>query len=59
LGASLGIETAAEGVETQDQLELVRSAGCTEVQGYLLSRPCAVDQTHGLIARFRRGAAAA
>jgi diguanylate cyclase (GGDEF)-like protein len=59
LGASLGIETAAEGVETQDQLELVRSAGCTEVQGYLLSRPCAIAQTHGLIARFRRGAAAA
>jgi len=59
LGASLGIETTAEGVETQDQLELVRIAGCTEVQGYLLSPPCSAAQAHDLIARFRRSAAVA
>ncbi len=39
LGASLGIETTAEGVETAEQLEIVRRAGCTEMQGYLVSPP--------------------
>jgi diguanylate cyclase (GGDEF)-like protein/PAS domain S-box-containing protein len=39
LGLSLGIETTAEGVETAEQLELVRRDGCTEVQGYFFSRP--------------------
>jgi diguanylate cyclase (GGDEF)-like protein/PAS domain S-box-containing protein len=39
LGASLGIPVCAEGVETEQQLELVRSLGCTEAQGYLISRP--------------------
>jgi diguanylate cyclase (GGDEF)-like protein len=36
LGKSLGMTTTAEGVETADQLERVRSEGCTEVQGYFL-----------------------
>jgi EAL domain-containing protein (putative c-di-GMP-specific phosphodiesterase class I) len=35
----LGMATTAEGVETEDQLRLLRLAGCTEVQGYLFSRP--------------------
>ncbi|MHB8287295.1 MAG: EAL domain-containing protein, partial [Caulobacteraceae bacterium] len=39
LGASLGIKTTAEGVETAEQLERIRSEGCTEVQGYLTGRP--------------------
>jgi diguanylate cyclase (GGDEF)-like protein len=34
LAASLDMTTAAEGVETAKQLELVRLAGCTEAQGY-------------------------
>jgi len=39
LGARLGIRTTAEGVETKEQLELLRNEGCTEMQGFLLSRP--------------------
>jgi diguanylate cyclase (GGDEF)-like protein/PAS domain S-box-containing protein len=39
LGKSLGIATTAEGVETNEQLALLRSEGCTEVQGYLFSAP--------------------
>lgn len=35
LAERLGIKTTAEGVETVDQLELAREAGCTEAQGYL------------------------
>jgi diguanylate cyclase (GGDEF)-like protein len=59
LGASLGIETTAEGIETHDQLELVRSAGCTEVQGYLVSPPCSAAMAFDLIGNFLRDEAAA
>jgi diguanylate cyclase (GGDEF)-like protein len=34
-----GMNTTAEGVETQEQLDTVKFEGCTEVQGFLLSRP--------------------
>jgi EAL domain-containing protein (putative c-di-GMP-specific phosphodiesterase class I) len=39
LGSSLGVGVTAEGVETHDQLVLLRAAGCIEVQGYYLARP--------------------
>ncbi|GAA0605054.1 hypothetical protein GCM10009416_48240 [Craurococcus roseus] len=39
LGASLGVRTTAEGVETAAQLAFIRAEGCTEVQGYHLSPP--------------------
>jgi EAL domain-containing protein (putative c-di-GMP-specific phosphodiesterase class I) len=39
LGASLGIRTTAEGVETAEQFEWLRNEGCTEMQGYLFSPP--------------------
>ena len=40
LAKSLDIKTTAEGVETQEQLELLRAAGCNQVQGFLLGFPC-------------------
>jgi diguanylate cyclase (GGDEF)-like protein len=39
LGRSLDIETTAEGVETAEQLTLLRNAGCRLAQGFLLSQP--------------------
>ena len=39
LGRALEMETTAEGVETVEQLELVRTAGCQLAQGYLFGRP--------------------
>ena len=42
LGRSLNIDTTAEGVETEEQLHLLRAAGCTHVQGYLFGRPSPV-----------------
>lgn len=39
LARTLNIMTTAEGVETQEQFELARAAGCTQMQGYLFGRP--------------------
>lgn len=39
LGRSLGMTTVAEGVETADQMDRIRAEGCTDVQGYLISKP--------------------
>jgi EAL domain-containing protein (putative c-di-GMP-specific phosphodiesterase class I) len=39
LGQSLGMSTTAEGVETEEQLAMVREHGVSEVQGFLFSPP--------------------
>jgi EAL domain-containing protein (putative c-di-GMP-specific phosphodiesterase class I)/PAS domain-containing protein len=39
LGADLGIDVIAEGVETEQQLRMLEDLGCPRVQGYLLGRP--------------------
>jgi EAL domain-containing protein (putative c-di-GMP-specific phosphodiesterase class I) len=44
LGRELNMVTTAEGVETDEQLELVRAAGCKIAQGFLFSRPCPVAE---------------
>jgi diguanylate cyclase (GGDEF)-like protein len=53
LGSSLGMSTTAEGVETQEQLDQLRAEGCTEVQGYLISRPRPAGELGDLL--FRDG----
>lgn len=40
---SLGMSTIAEGVETVEQLEFLRSRGCDQIQGYHFSRPLLPD----------------
>nr|WP_295827045.1 EAL domain-containing protein [uncultured Azospirillum sp.] len=44
LAESLGFDTIAEGVETQEQADMLRLQRCTRIQGYLISRPLPVDQ---------------
>lgn len=44
LAQSLRLEVIAEGVETREQLDLMRSFGCSLVQGFYVSRPLAVDR---------------
>jgi diguanylate cyclase (GGDEF)-like protein len=39
LANGMGMTTTAEGVETQDQLDRIAAEGCTEMQGFLFSRP--------------------
>jgi diguanylate cyclase (GGDEF)-like protein len=54
LGQSLGIKTTAEGVETVGQLNRLRDEGCTEIQGYYLSRPRPADEVPSLIRKLRQ-----
>lgn len=44
MASSLGMQTIAEGVETEGQLEFLKAKGCTEVQGYYFSRPLPVEE---------------
>ena len=39
LAQRLGMTTTAEGIETAEQWDLVRAAGCTQGQGYLVGKP--------------------
>jgi EAL domain-containing protein (putative c-di-GMP-specific phosphodiesterase class I) len=39
LAEALGMTTTAEGVESLDQVAKLREAGCTQIQGYVFSRP--------------------
>ncbi len=50
LGSSLNIATTAEGVETAHQLELLRSEGCTEVQGYFFTPAISAAEVKELLA---------
>ncbi len=43
LGRSLDVQITAEGVENQEQVTLLRAAGCNLVQGFLLGRPDSVQ----------------
>jgi len=38
LGRSLGLTVTAEGIEEQEDLDLLRSLGCEQGQGYLIGR---------------------
>ncbi|MFL1463112.1 EAL domain-containing protein [Roseococcus sp. DSY-14] len=51
LGASLGLRTTAEGVETAEQVRHLTAEGCSEFQGYHFSKPLsAADATRFLLA---------
>jgi EAL domain-containing protein (putative c-di-GMP-specific phosphodiesterase class I) len=49
LGKTLGLALVAEGVETAEQAERLRSLGCELAQGYHFSKPVAADRISGLL----------
>ena len=57
LARELGIHVIAEGVETTEQLELLKSWGCREAQGFYFAKPLAADDLTPLLTqgRIRRG----
>ena len=58
LASGLGVAATAEGVETQGQLDLIRSEGCTEMQGFLLSKPIPAHEVEQLFLSKQIGARA-
>jgi diguanylate cyclase (GGDEF)-like protein len=57
LSRSLGMSTTVEGIETPQQLQMVQQLGCTEVQGYLFSRPCPANEITDIIQQLSLAAA--
>ena len=53
LGHSLQLTVIAEGVETEEQAELMRTEGCDEMQGYLSSRPLPAERFTKLLSENR------
>ncbi len=59
MAASLGLETVAEGIERDEQLEHLRRLGCSLGQGFLFSRPVAADAAGELLSSSLAAPAAA
>jgi EAL domain-containing protein (putative c-di-GMP-specific phosphodiesterase class I) len=52
LARAFGMKTVAEGVETTEQLQLLRRIKCDQAQGFLMSRPIPAADVPGVIARL-------
>jgi diguanylate cyclase (GGDEF)-like protein len=58
LADSLGMATTAEGVETEDELAMIRTLGCRKIQGYLFGRPMSALDARALFTSGAKAAAA-
>ncbi|MCD2322438.1 EAL domain-containing protein [Sphingomonas sp. IC-56] len=59
LADSLGMATTAEGVETEEEHQMVQQLGCSKVQGYYFGRPLPVQEARVLATRQIGGSVAA
>lgn len=59
LGATLGITTLVEGIETEEQLATVRAEGAQQIQGFLISEPQPASEVPRMLGLCRASAAAA
>jgi Amt family ammonium transporter len=53
---SIGLQTIAEGVETEEQLEFLKRRGCDAFQGFLFSRPVAAEYIPELLSPYSASA---
>ncbi|HDH15316.1 MAG TPA: EAL domain-containing protein, partial [Gammaproteobacteria bacterium] len=49
LAHNLGLKVVAEGVETEDALNLLKKLGCDIIQGFLISKPLPVKEFNAFI----------
>ena len=54
LANSLNMTTTAEGVETREQLDLVRRLGCTDAQGFFYSPPVSSNELSTMFTKRRK-----
>lgn len=52
LGASLGISTVVEGIETAEHLDRIHMDGCSSIQGCLASQTVSAEELHTLVDSF-------
>jgi EAL domain-containing protein (putative c-di-GMP-specific phosphodiesterase class I) len=55
LSKSLGMEITAEGVETAEQMHILADEGCSQVQGYHISRPVPANEVGELLRFYNTG----
>jgi diguanylate cyclase (GGDEF)-like protein len=55
LGHSLHLKVVAEGVDSEDQAQVLHRLGCDEMQGYLFSKPLPADQLIALLTDRSKG----
>ncbi|HEX4520592.1 MAG TPA: EAL domain-containing protein [Gaiellaceae bacterium] len=53
IGETLGLTTVAEGVETTEQMEVLRDLGCDRAQGFLFGRPQSAGDIEGMLEMIR------
>ena len=54
MSLALGIDTVAEGVETEEQVDFLRKIGCSRMQGYYYCKPIPLE---GILKRYETGTA--
>ncbi len=57
MAESLNISTTAEGVETEEELTLIKRLGCNKIQGYFFGRPMSFDDSMDLFNTHQRDVA--
>ncbi|MDY6979098.1 MAG: EAL domain-containing protein [Pseudomonadota bacterium] len=53
MGRSLGMKVVAEGVETAEQLEILRQMDCDQIQGFYVARPMPIDKFEAFLHSFQ------